>query len=100
MSRLLWLLTPGITSAIVESEAKRLGIISTVARAGENFDVTPKLATLTDDDSLRLRDACYARIGIEDAESFESERLRELPAFRAWAAERRRNPPMFRRKTE
>jgi hypothetical protein len=91
-ARWLWLATAGVTAELIEQESKRLGVGMEPAEndyADNKGVVTPKGAALSEEDSIRLRNAVYKRLGIDDAEEYESTRMRSLPAFKEWKRKRK-----------
>jgi hypothetical protein len=95
-ARWLWMTTEGITGELVMQEAQRLHIGVTSDDPEELDKIgAVKLSGITAEDSMRLRDAVYAHIGIVDADRFDRERSLDSTIYREWAAERLRNPPPY-----
>lgn len=97
-ARFLWMFTDGVTADLIREEARRLRLVSDVAIEGDRFVVAFKLGDLLPEDVVRLRDAVYKRLGIDDAEAFERQRITESRKYRDWLRDREKNPPRFRRR--
>jgi hypothetical protein len=77
-ARRLWLYNgpPGMTPDLVQEEAVRLGFKMHEAALG-----------LREVDWLALRDACFARCGIVDAEAWQRDRIVESAGYKRWRSE-------------
>jgi hypothetical protein len=77
-ARRLWLYhgPEGLTPAIVQEEAERLGFKMHEAALG-----------LRETDWLALRNACFARCGIADADRWQRDQLASRPIVARWREE-------------
>jgi hypothetical protein len=95
VARLLWLYQlPGLTARVVLAAAKALRLAQVIeVDDGEGgvrrVTLSPKVAEVIEEQWLEFRDECARRVGIEDFDAWEAERLRESPAYREWLKERR-----------
>ena len=74
-ARRLWLYhgPDGLTPAIVQEEAERLG-----------FKMHEAALALRETDWLALRAACFARCGIDDTDQWQRDRIVRSPGYGRW----------------
>lgn len=104
--RILWILIrpESITDEIIQEEAEKLGFIRHVTFPdGTKATLSHKLrggkeqAGLSPEESIRLRDACFLRAGINDPEEYYSKLNIESKIYQDWLKDRIAHPPTYKR---
>lgn len=89
----------GITGELILEEAIRLHLVAVVDLGeGRSTFVSPKIGDLSSEDLETLRLACFARVGLND--DIVRRRFVASRFYRDWQLERRRHPPLFRRRSD